>query len=283
MEIALLAAMFFLTTMGVEVGFHRLIAHHAFKASAPVTLVLAALGSMAAEGSVLYWAAGHRRHHAYSDTGNDPHSPHLRNLGKSDERMNVIVGLWHAHVAWMMRDRVTNCTLFARDVLRDPSLNRIHRYYIPLVLTGLAIPAILGGIISGTWMGVLQGFLWGGLVRMFLVHQASWANASFSHRFGRRPFDTGDQSANNLWWGLPTFGASYQNNHHCFPSSAYLGLRWWEVDIGLWCIRALSLAGLAKDLNAHPTEEMMQRKARIKTPSAARVDASIEPPAGPAT
>ncbi|MCE9613945.1 MAG: acyl-CoA desaturase [Lentisphaerae bacterium] len=265
MEIGLLVSMFFLTTMGVEVGFHRLVAHRAFKTSTPVKVILTALGSMAGEGSVLYWAAGHRRHHMHSDTGNDPHSPHIRNLGQADEPMNALQGLWHAHVAWMVRDRVTNCTFFARDVLCEPYLNGIHRAYIPLLLAGLALPAAVGWAISGTGMGALQGFLWGGLLRMFLVHHASWANASFSHRYGSRPFATGDKSANNLWWAIPTFGASYQNNHHCFPGSAYLGLRWWQIDVGALCIRALAALRLVWDISGPPTPEMMAEK-RVATP-----------------
>lgn len=260
MEVGLLLSMFFLTTLGVEVGFHRLVAHRAFKTSTPVKIILTTLGSMAAEGSVLYWAAGHRRHHMHSDTGNDPHSPHIRNLGEADEPMNSLKGLWHAHVAWMMRDRVTNCTLFASDVLRESYLNRIHQLYIPFVLAALALPAAVCGAITGTAMGTLQGFLWGGLVRMFLVHHASWANASFSHRYGSRPFATGDQSANNLWWALPTFGASYQNNHHCFPGSATLGLRWWQIDIGALCIRALAALSLVWDVSPPPTPAMMAEK-----------------------
>jgi stearoyl-CoA desaturase (delta-9 desaturase) len=159
----------------------------------------------------------------------------------------------------MMRDRVTNCTLFARDVLRDPQMSWIHRQYVPIVLAGLALPAVIGGVVTGTAMGALQGLLWGGLVRMFLVHHASWANASFSHRYGGRPFVTGDHSANNLFWALPTFGASYQNNHHCFPSSAYLGFHWWQPDVGALCIRVLALLRLVSEVNERPSPAMMAK------------------------
>ena len=168
LEIALLSGMYVLTSVGVELGFHRCFAHRAFETTRAMKVVLAALGSMAAEGSVLYWAAGHRRHHAHSDTGDDPHSPHVRRLNTADEPMSVIRGLWHSHVSWMMTDNVTNCTLFGKDILRDPLLNRIHTWYVPLILSGLAVPALVGGVVTGTWMGALNGFLWGGLVRMFL-------------------------------------------------------------------------------------------------------------------
>ena len=216
MEISLLLSFYILTTIGIEVGFHRLFAHRAFETSTVMKVLLAILGSMAAEGSIVYLAAEHRRHHVHSDTGNDPHSPHIRNLQSSDEPLGVLRGLWHSHIGWMMSDKVTNCTLFAKDVLRDPILRKIHMLYVPLVAAGLLIPAAIGGVVTQSWMGAINGFLWGGLTRMFLVHHSTWSNASFSHVYGSRPFTTGDLSANNWWCALPTFGASWQNNHHMF-------------------------------------------------------------------
>jgi stearoyl-CoA desaturase (Delta-9 desaturase) len=259
-EIVLLAVMYVLTSIGVEVGLHRGFAHRAFEMTPSLKVALAVLGSMAAEGSVLYWAAGHRRHHSHSDTGGDPHSPHIRNLQASDESLSVLRGLWHSHVGWMMTDKVTNCTLFAKDILRDPTLNRIHALYVPIVLAGLAIPALVGGLFTGTWIGLLNGFLWGGLVRMFLVHHSTWSNASFSHVYGARPFSTGDLSANNWWCALPTFGASWQNNHHMFPNSAYLGLEWWQIDLGGIAIRLLAAAGLVWNIHERPSLELMAAK-----------------------
>jgi stearoyl-CoA desaturase (delta-9 desaturase) len=256
-EIGLLVVMYLLTTVGIEVGLHRGFAHRAFEMKTGLKITLAVLGSMAAEGSVLYWAAGHRRHHSHSDTGGDPHSPHIRNLLADDERLSVLRGLWHSHIGWMMTDKVTNCTLFARDIVRDPLLNRIHLLYVPIVIAGLAIPAIVGGVLTGSWLGLLNGFLWGGLVRMFLVHHSTWSNASFSHVYGSRPFATGDLSANNAWCALPTFGASWQNNHHMFPRSAYLGLEWWQIDVGAIFIRLFAALGLIWNIQRAPTPEMM--------------------------
>jgi stearoyl-CoA desaturase (Delta-9 desaturase) len=174
--------------------------------------------------------------------------------------MQAIRGLWHSHVGWMFTDKVTNCTLFARDILQDPVFRRIHACYVPLVLAGLAIPAIIGGLISWSWWGALMGFLWGGLVRMFLVQHSTWTNASFSHVYGGRPFATGDHSANNLWCALPTFGASWQNNHHMFPGSAYLGFEWWQVDVGAWFIRVLRRLGLVWSVRQPPSPELMATK-----------------------
>jgi stearoyl-CoA desaturase (Delta-9 desaturase) len=257
LDIGLLVTTFVLINFGLEVGFHRYFAHKAFATSRFMTLLMAILGSMAAEGSLLYWAAGHRRHHAHSDTGDDPHSPHRRTLQSNEEAMRVLRGLWHSHIGWMMSDKVTNCTLFAKDILRDPALNRIHQLYVPIVLAGLAIPGILGGLITLSWSGALSGFLWGGLVRMFLLHHSTWSNASISHVFGGRPFNSGDLSANNFWCAIPTFGASWQNNHHMFPASAYLGLEWWQIDIGAWFIRGLAACGLVWEVKGPPPPETM--------------------------
>jgi stearoyl-CoA desaturase (delta-9 desaturase) len=253
LEIGLLVTTFILINFGLEVGFHRYFAHRAFATSKFLAAVLGILGSMAAEGSILYWAAGHRRHHSHSDTDDDPHSPHVRH---KNENLGLLRGLWHAHIGWMMSDRVTNCTLFAKDILRDPVLSRIHRLYVPLVLAGLAIPGIIGGLVTWSWSGALSGFLWGGLFRMFLLHHSTWSNASFSHVFGGRPFATGDLSANNFWCAIPTFGASWQNNHHMFPTSAYLGFEWWQIDIGAWFIRAMAAVGLVWDVKGRPAETL---------------------------
>src|SRR5262249_15742085 len=154
-------------------------------------------------------------------------------------RMSLVRGLWHAHIGWMRTDRVTNCTLFAHDLLRDPAIRRIHALYVPIVLLGLLLPAGIEGAATGTWYGALEGLLWGGLVGMFMVHHSTWSNASLAHVWGARPYDSGDQAANNWWVAIPTFGASWQNNHHAFPSSAFLGLKWWQVDLAGYFIRAL--------------------------------------------
>lgn len=259
-ELYLLVIMYFLTNLGIELGFHRHLAHKAFETRPAIRNLFAILGSMAAEGSVLYWVAGHRRHHIHSDTGNDPHSPHICNLKDRDESLGVLRGLWHSHIGWMMTDKVTNCTLFARDINQDPALKKINQLYIPLILLGLVIPAVIGGLITSTWMGVIQGFLWGGLVRMFLVHHSTWSNASFSHVFGGRPFKSDDLSANNLWCAIPTLGASWQNNHHTFPSSAFLGLKWWQIDLAGWFIRGLIAVGLAWNVVGPPSPDAIVAK-----------------------
>jgi stearoyl-CoA desaturase (Delta-9 desaturase) len=260
-DLGLLAGGFVLTSVGLEVGFHRAFAHRAFMAKRGVALVLGVLGSMAAEGRVLYWVASHRRHHAHSDTPDDPHSPHVRRVGDGSEHLPVASGLWHAHIGHMITDRITNCTLFARDLARDSMLRAVSDWYVPIVLAGLALPALIGGLARGSWYGALSGFLWGGLVRMFLVHHTTWSVASLCHVFGGKPYATGDQSRNNLWVALPSFGSAYQNNHHAFPTSAFLGLEWWEIDLGGMVVRVLAALRLVSGVR-RPSAVQIERKKR---------------------
>ena len=259
LEISLVLGGFVLTTLGIEVGLHRNLAHRAFQTHPWMRNTLAVLGSMAAEGRLLHWIADHRRHHAHSDTSDDPHSPRVRFKDGESEELGPAAGLWHAHIGHMLMGDVTNCTLFARDINKDPTLRKINDTYGLIVIAGLVIPAGIGWLATGTWIGALSGFLWGGLVRMFLVHHTTWSVASFAHRFGRSPFETGDYSANNLWLAVPSFGSSLQNNHHAFPRSAYLGFKWWEVDLAGGFIGVMKTLRLAWRVH-EPSEEDIASK-----------------------
>lgn len=260
--IALLVSLYILTNLGIEFGFHRNLAHKAFDTHPFIQAMFAILGSMAAEGSVLYWVATHRRHHIHSDTPDDPHSPYIRKVSVEEEPLNLLTGLWHAHVGWMITDKLTNCTLFAKDINQNQVLYKINQLYIPIVILGLIIPAIIEGIIERSWLGLLNGFLWGGLVRMFLVHHSTWSNGSFAHRYGTRPFNTGDLSANNIWVAIPTFGASWQNNHHAFPNSAFLGFKWWQIDVAGWFIYIFAKLRLVWNVK-QVTYQMLEDKIKV--------------------
>jgi stearoyl-CoA desaturase (delta-9 desaturase) len=160
----------------------------------------------------------------------------------------------------MLTDDVPNGTLFARDLNVDRALRVVNRHYGLMIALGLALPALIGLAITGDARGALSGFLWGGLVRMFVVQNVTWAVASASHRFGYAPFDAGDHSKNLLWTALPSFGSGYQNNHHAFPQSAFLGLRWWELDIAALAIRGMSRLGLAWNLNRPSERQLAARR-----------------------
>jgi stearoyl-CoA desaturase (delta-9 desaturase) len=257
----------------LEVGYHRLLAHRAFETRRWVRTLLAIGGSMAGQGRVIHWVANHRRHHVHSDTPDDPHSPHVRALrtGAGAERLGLVRGLVHAQWGHMLTDDVPNCTLFARDLNLDPALRRVNQHYGAIVWAGLFLPALIGLALTGTLAGAQSGLLWGGLVRMFVVQNVTWSVASASHRFGSAPFDTGDESRNLVWTALPSFGSGYQNNHHAFPHSAFLGLRWWELDVGAWAIRGLERVGLAWSLQRVPACELAAKLRSVRA-GASEVD-----------
>jgi stearoyl-CoA desaturase (delta-9 desaturase) len=262
-DVGLLAVMYFVTSIGIGIGYHRLISHGAFRTARPVRAVLVVFGSMAAQGPVFFWAAIHRRHHAHSDRPGDPHSPHL---DRGEGISGLLRGLWHAHTGWLFNHEVTDLGRYCPDLFRDRALYRINRLYFVWVLLGLAIPAALGLALTGSWWGAVTGFVWGGLVRVFFVHHVTWAVNSICHVYGTTPFRSRDESRNNAWLALPSFGESWHNNHHAFPSSAFHGLIWWEIDLNSWIIRGLAAAGLAWDLKA-PTGRMIQEARRECAPS----------------
>ena len=253
--IGLLLSMYALTMVGITVGFHRYFAHSAFRTNIAIRIILAILGSMAAQGPVIHWVSNHRCHHQCSDRPGDAHSPQVY----EGQKFAQLRGLWYSHIGWMLNSEVTNSAIFARDLLQDTAIAKINQLYLAWVILGLAIPAFLGGILTATWTGVLQGFLWGGLVRIFLAHHATWSINSITHLYGNRPFDTRDKSTNNIWLAIPTVGEAWHNNHHAFSSSAKFGLKWWQVDLGYYVIRVMGLLGLAWDVKA-PTAGMIEAK-----------------------
>src|SRR5690606_10816548 len=150
------------TAVGVEVGFHRYFAHRSFDARPALRWLLAALGCMAGQGSVVFWAGVHRRHHACADAPGDPHSPHLHGSGLGGR----LRGLWHAHLGWLLCGDDYRASANAVDLLKDPIVYGVSRRYAAWVAAGLAIPALAGAAIEPGWFGALQGLLWGGFVRI---------------------------------------------------------------------------------------------------------------------
>jgi stearoyl-CoA desaturase (delta-9 desaturase) len=240
-DAGLLLGMYALTTIGITVGYHRLFTHHSFETSRVVQIVLAVLGSMAVEGPLLKWVAVHRRHHQHSDTHDDPHSPHEHD----GEFLGLVRGIWHAHVGWFFRAVPQNLSHYVKDLRQSRVLRVVSRLFPLWVVLGMLIPAALGGLLSGSWMGALSGFLWGGLARIFLVHHVTWSINSICHLWGRQTYRTSDQSRNNFVFGIIGFGEGWHNNHHAFPTSARFGLRWWQVDLGYYVISILAFLGLA--------------------------------------
>ena len=240
-ELVLLVVMYFATGFGVTVGFHRLFTHRSFETYGVVKVVLAVLGSMSVQGPVLRWVANHRRHHQYSDKKEDPHSPHRYGGGAA----GVLAGWWHAHIGWMFAPGCTDLHRYVGDFSKDKLVQRVSRLFGLWVLLGLLIPAAAGGLVTGTWLGAFLGFLWGGLVRIFLVQHLSFSINSICHLWGRRPFRCNDESRNNFLCGVVALGEGWHNNHHAFPPSARHGLKWWEIDTSFLVIRIMERLGLA--------------------------------------
>jgi stearoyl-CoA desaturase (Delta-9 desaturase) len=246
------------TALAITVGFHRHFTHRAFKCRRWVRGTLAIFGSAAIEGNIISWVADHRKHHAYSDEEGDPHSPHV---GHGGGWTGALKGLWHAHVGWLfIHTHRGNRERYAPDLLNDPLIRFIDRTFVLWVTLGLLVPFGLGYLIGGSLHTALTGLLWGGLVRMLVVHHVTYSINSLCHFFGRRAFETGDESRNLFWLAPFTFGESWHNNHHAFPTSYRHGLRTWQVDISAWVIWVLERTGLAWDV-VRVSPERQARKA----------------------
>lgn len=240
-DFLLMAAMYSLTVLGITVGFHRLFTHRSFETPRFVAFTFAVLGSMAVQGRLFNWVALHRRHHQHSDKINDPHSPH----SETESAWGVLRGIWHSHVGWVFRPKPLDLGRYVKDLQQSSTLRLANRLFFVWVALGLLLPAVAGGLLTRTWMGAFWGFMWGGLVRVLLVHHVTWSINSVCHLWGRQPFRSGDQSRDNLLLGVLAFGEGWHNTHHAFPTSARHGLRWWQPDLSYWVIRAMEVVGLA--------------------------------------
>jgi len=257
-DLAIFSFMYVTTALGVTIGYHRLLTHRAFDAPRPVRYGLAALGQMSVQGSVIDWVADHRKHHAFTDEEGDPHSPHHEH---GEGLRGALRGLMYAHVGWLFETQgAAQKRRYARDLLDDPGMRRISRAFPWFVLLGLALPALLGFLLTGTAAGAFTALLWGGFVRIFLVHHVTWSVNSICHFFGRRRFETDDMSTNVFWLALPSMGESWHHNHHAFPRSARHGLRWWEVDVSALIIAGMERIGLARNVVRIAPERQRERE-----------------------
>lgn len=216
-------------SIGICLGYHRLLTHRSFRVPKPVEYFFATMGALAVQGGPTFWVAGHRQHHMYTeDVDKDPYSARR--------------GFWWSHILWLFYDRPSvfdrkELVKYVPDLARDRYYQWLDRYFLLLqVPLGVALYAL------GGWSFVIYGIA----VRLVLVWHATWLINSATHKWGYRRFDVSDNSR-NLWWAaLLTYGEGWHNNHHAYPNVAKAGLTWWEVDPTWWVIRGLEMMGIAK-------------------------------------
>jgi stearoyl-CoA desaturase (delta-9 desaturase) len=255
-DLAILLVMYLPIGFGVTIGFHRLLTHRAFATNKPLQYLFAVLGTASVQGPVIAWVADHRKHHAHTDEEGDPHSPH----GHGPGLLGVLSGLWHAHTGWLFNEHGrADWNKYAADLMDDPGMKLINRLFPLIVLASLAIPFAAGWALGGTLAAALTALLWGGLVRVFLLHHVTWSINSICHFSGSRRFEVEDESTNVFWLALPSLGESWHHNHHAFPRSAVHGLKPWEVDISSLVIAGMEKAGLAWNVIRIAPERQAQK------------------------
>ncbi|MGB5210067.1 MAG: acyl-CoA desaturase [Gammaproteobacteria bacterium] len=237
-------ALYALRMLAITGFYHRYFSHKTFKTSRPMQFLFAVLGASAVQRGPLWWAAHHRHHHAHADQADDTHSPRQR-------------GFWHSHVAWFMnrRNHQTRHKL-VRDLSRFPELRFLDRYdmlvpvllAISLFLSGVLLERVAPGLGTNGW----QMLVWGFVISTVVLYHATFTVNSLAHTFGRRRYATRDDSRNNFWLALLTFGEGWHNNHHHYPGSARQGFYWWEIDLTWYFLRLLQACGLIWDVRPVP-------------------------------
>jgi stearoyl-CoA desaturase (delta-9 desaturase) len=265
LDILLAVGFYAVAGHGVTAGYHRLFAHRGFTATRGAKIALCLAGSLAFEGAVIAWVANHRRHHAFTDRAGDPHSPHL----VGDVPWSRTRGALHAHVGWMLKVQPTDVGRWAPDLAADRDLVMISRLFPLLCIVSLGMPALIGWAVTGTAAGALGAFIWGGLVRVFILQHATFAVNSACHIWGSRPFKTRthDRATNFAPLALLSMGENWHNLHHSNPRLARHGVDRWQLDSTALLIRLLERIGVIS---------------KVRWPTRAEVDArrlpSVRPP-----
>jgi stearoyl-CoA desaturase (delta-9 desaturase) len=237
-DLLVAGVLYAVTGHGIAIGYHRLFTHSSFVARRPLKIALASAGSMAIEGSPIGWVANHRRHHRFSDRPGDPHSPWRFGRGAFPQ----LRGLYWAHLGWLFSTDTTRSERYAADLLDDRDLIVIGRLFPVFAVASLLLPAAIGWAYTGTWLGACTGFIWGGLVRVALLHHVTWSVNSVCHMFGAKPFPTKDRSTNFAPLAILSFGESWHSFHHASPRSARHGVLAHQTDSAAAIIRLFERA-----------------------------------------
>lgn len=237
-------ALYAVRMFAITAFYHRYFSHRTFRTSRVLQFVFALIGASSVQRGPLWWAAHHRNHHRHADTAADPHSPSQH-------------GFWWSHAGWFLT-RGGFRTDWSRipDLAGYPELRWLDRYdtVVPVVLAAalFGIGMLLERLAPGLGTNGPQLLVWGFFISTVALFHATVTINSLAHRFGRRRFDTRDDSRNNLWLALLTFGEGWHNNHHFFPGTARQGFRWWEIDLTWYGLRTLALLGLVRGLKPVP-------------------------------
>ncbi|GAA1783207.1 acyl-CoA desaturase [Actinomadura chokoriensis] len=257
-DVVLTAVFYVLSAAGITVGYHRYFTHGSFKAKRGLKIFMALAGSMAIEGPVITWVADHRRHHKHSDKEFDPHSP----WRFGDDWKALAKGLVWAHYGWLFDANRTSKQRFAKDLLNDPDIRRIHRAFPGLVAVSFLLPAVIGGLVTMSWMGFLTALFWAGFVRITLVHHVTWSINSICHTFGSEDFEVRDKSRNVWWLAIPSLGESWHNLHHSDPTCARHGVLKGQVDISARIIQGFEKAGWAYDVRWPNSDRLAAKRTK---------------------
>jgi stearoyl-CoA desaturase (delta-9 desaturase) len=243
-EAVIAVVFYFVSGLGISMGFHRYFTHGSYKANTGLRVALAIAGSLAIEGPVLTWVADHRRHHKYSDREGDPHSPWR--FGEDWKALSK--GLAWAHIGWMFDGNHTSQEKFCPDLLADKNIARISRNFPALVAISLLAPAAIGGLWTWSWQGAVITFFWASLVRVAFLHHVTWSINSICHTFGKEEFEVRDKSRNVNWLAILSFGESWHNLHHSDPTCARHGALRGQIDIAARLIWVCEKLGWASDV-----------------------------------
>jgi stearoyl-CoA desaturase (delta-9 desaturase) len=242
------AVFYWISGLGVTVGYHRYFTHSSFKARPGLRYAMAIAGSLALEGPVITWVADHRRHHKYSDKEGDPHSP----WRYGDDAKALARGLWWSHMGWLFDPAQTSQEKFAPDLVADRRLRLIDDWFPALVAVTLIAPAVIGGLWTsgGTWSwhGGIEAFFWASLVRITLLHHVTWSTNSICHTWGNTDWQSRDRSVNVAWLAIGSFGESWHNLHHADPTCARHGALKGQIDQSARVIQWFEKLGWAHDV-----------------------------------
>jgi stearoyl-CoA desaturase (delta-9 desaturase) len=227
---------------GISLGYHRLHTHRSYKVPLWMEYFFAVCGALTLEGGPIFWVATHRIHHQKSDQPGDPHSPHD--------------GAWWAHMGWILFGETNHnntrlMSKYAPDLAKHKFyvwLNNWH--WVPMVALGVILFAV----------GGFPLMCWGIFLRVVLGLHATWLVNSATHMWGKRRFSTKDDSRNNWWVALMTFGEGWHNNHHAHPTSARHGLAWYEFDISWITLKLMKAVGVAKQVRVAKIDEVLAER-----------------------